>query len=132
VPLVSSRSWGTGRRGWITPPATFIFAVMHPMNAEPFHTDEVHPPIILQADDGTPLKDGKGWSCAACGILYSEQAAAEVCCIEPDAITGESRLQNERRSRRNLLLAVIGGGLLLEVMTVSSLGKPASTALREK
>jgi hypothetical protein len=45
---------------------------------------------------------------------------------------------NARPSRRNLFLAVIGGGLLLviliEVLTVATLGKPASTAspAREK
>jgi hypothetical protein len=69
------------------------------MNAEPFHADEVHPPIVIQADDDTPLNDSKGWSCAACGILYTEQVAAEVCCMEPDSATGESRLRDERQFR---------------------------------
>jgi hypothetical protein len=85
VPLVSSRSWGTAGGDWITLPATFIFAVMHPMNAESIHADEVHPPIVAAADDGESLPGGKGWSCEACRTLYAEQAA-EVCCIEPGGV----------------------------------------------
>jgi hypothetical protein len=99
---------------------------MHPMNAQPFHGHADH--MIDDADDGEPLPGCRGWVCAACGALYAEMARAELCCMQPVA--------DERRSRRNLFLAVIGGGLLLviliEVLTVATLGKPASTSARGK
>lgn len=54
------------------------------MNAEPFRADETYPPVVTTADDGTPLKDGKGWTCVACGALFAEKVNADLCCVEPD------------------------------------------------
>lgn len=56
------------------------------MNAEPFHADEVHPPLVTKADDGAPLPGGIGWVCAECGGLYVKKEAAELCCMKPDAV----------------------------------------------
>jgi rubrerythrin len=56
------------------------------MNAERFHGGADYPHIIDRADDGTPHSDCRGWTCDRCGMHYAGQAAAEVCCIEPDAV----------------------------------------------
>jgi len=65
------------------------------MNAEPFRGDADGPEQIIDtAEDGTRLKDCRGWVCDACGTLHADKAAAELCCMEPDAVataaTGQS------------------------------------------
>ena len=56
------------------------------MNAEPVAGDADYPNLLTHADDGTPLPNYRGWSCALCGTLYAEKDAAELCCMEPDAV----------------------------------------------
>ena len=57
------------------------------MKAEPVDGNADYPNLLTRADDGTPLRDGRGWSCAACGTLYADETTAELCCMEPDAVT---------------------------------------------
>ena len=57
------------------------------MNAERFVGDAEGPEqVINKADDGTTLPDCRGWYCDACGTIFVEKDAAELCCMEPDAV----------------------------------------------
>jgi hypothetical protein len=58
------------------------------MDAEPFIGDVDGPDFLMdKAEDGTPLVDRRGWMCNNCERLYVHEDEAEICCIEPDAIS---------------------------------------------
>jgi hypothetical protein len=42
--------------------------------------------VVDVADDGTPLTDLRGWTCASCDRLFANPDAAEWCCVGPDAV----------------------------------------------
>lgn len=93
------------------------------MHAQQFIGDADYPNIIDKADDGTPLPDCRGWMCDNCGTLYVDRAAAEVCCIEPDAVKPALRLPSFLIGCIALIFLSCGGiGLAHEERLVGKLG----------
>ena len=59
------------------------------MNAERFCRDADGPDLVIdRASDGTPLVDGRGWTCGCCETIFATRDEAEVCCIEPIVVVG--------------------------------------------
>jgi hypothetical protein len=60
------------------------------MNAECCSDGAEWPLIIDKADGGTPLPDLICWECWGCSGLFVDRQDAELCCVAPDAVAGES------------------------------------------
>jgi hypothetical protein len=57
------------------------------MNAERFYGDVDGPELVIdRAGDGTPLPDGRGWTCGCCETFFVIRSDAESCCVEPDVV----------------------------------------------
>ena len=57
------------------------------MRAERFYGDADGPDLVADAaTDGTPLPDGRGWTCWACGAVFVGRGDADLCCVGPDAV----------------------------------------------
>jgi hypothetical protein len=59
------------------------------MDSQRFYGDADGPDLVIdRASDGTPLVDGRGWTCGCCETNFTTQDEAEFCCVEPIVVVG--------------------------------------------
>jgi hypothetical protein len=59
------------------------------MNSQRFYGDADGPDLVIdRASDGTPLVDGRGWTCGCCETIHTTQGEAEFWCVEPIVVVG--------------------------------------------
>jgi hypothetical protein len=59
------------------------------MDSQRFYGDADGPDLVIdRASDGTPLGDGRGWTCGRCATIFATPDEAEFCCVEPIVVVG--------------------------------------------